>query len=153
MKNFRTLRERALQTLCFETIGVVLVTPLYMWSRGAEAHEGATLIIAISVAVMIWAPLYSLVFDMLEQRRCNRVASDRPHRLRVVHAVGYEVTCVAVTLPLAMVIGGLSLTQAAGLNIQLTLFYIVYAYVFFLVYDRLRPVGVQVRARQSVSTA
>ncbi|MEY1555230.1 PACE efflux transporter [Yoonia sp. R2331] len=136
----RTLRERILQTCAFEAIGIACVTPLFMAFYGGHASESLALMIAISLAVMIWAPLYGFIFDRIEGRRTGRVASDRPNAVRVLHAVLYELTAVSVTLPLAMAIGGLTFGQAIGLNIWLTLFYVAYAYGFFLIYDRLRPV-------------
>ena len=136
----RTTRERVLQTCLFEVGGIALVTPLYAWIYGASSHEGLMLLIAISIAVLIWAPVFGTVFDMLERHWTGRVASDRPHHIRVLHAVLYEATAVSVTLPLAMSIGGLNVREAAALNVQLTLFYIAYAYVFHLMYDTVRPV-------------
>ncbi len=137
----RTLRERIVQTCLFEAIGIACVTPLFMAFYGGHASESLAMMLAISVAVMIWAPFYGFVFDRVEARKTGRVASDRPAAVRVIHAVLYEVTSVGMTLPLAMAVGGLSFGQAVGLNIWLTLFYVVYAYGFFLIYDWFRPVA------------
>lgn len=106
----------------------------------ASSHEGLTLLIAISIAVLIWAPIYGKIFDTLEFVSTGRVASDRPHRVRVLHAFLYELTAVCMTLPLAMLIAGLTIWEAAALNVQLTLFYIAYAYFFHIAYDHARPV-------------
>ncbi len=142
MVSTRTLRERIFQTCAFEVIGIACVTPLFMAVYGGHASESLTLMVAISVAVMIWAPIFGFVFDRIEARKTQRVASERPARIRVLHAVLYELTSVSVTLPLAMAVGGLTFGQAVGMNIWLTLFYVGYAYAFFLAYDRLRPVQV-----------
>jgi len=138
----RSLQERVLQTICFEAIGIACVTPLYVAFFGGHSTEGLALFVAMSGVVMLWAPLFGMVFDWVEWQGTNRLASDRPHAIRLLHAVLYEVTSVAMTLPLAMSLGGLSFTQALGLNLVLTLFYIVYAYGFFWAYDRIRPVSV-----------
>lgn len=138
----RSLRERVLQTCVFEALGIACVTPLFMTFYGTRASETLVLMIAISVAVIIWAPLYGALFDRIEGRRTGRVASERGAMMRVLHAVLYEITSAGMTLPLVMVLGGLSFGQAIGQNLWLTLFYVIYAYVFFLVYDRLRPVKV-----------
>lgn len=138
----RSFRERVLQTCVFEVVGIACVTPLFMAFYGGHASESLWLMMAISLAVMLWAPLYGFLFDWIEGRRTNRLSSDRPAGARIVHAVLYEVTSVGMTLPLAMAVGGLSFGQAIGMNIWLTLFYVAYAYAFFLIYDRLRPVRV-----------
>ncbi len=136
----RSLRERVLQTCAFEAIGIAFVTPLFMAFYGGHASESLSLMLAISLAVMVWAPLYGWLFDRIEGRKTGRVASDRSTRGRVLHAFLYEITSAGMTLPLAMALGGLTFGQAIGLNLWLTLFYVAYAYVFFLTYDRLRPV-------------
>lgn len=136
----RTTRERVFQTCLFELGGIALVTPLYAWIYGASSHEGLLLLVAISLAVLIWAPIYGRMFDTIEQFHTGRLASDRPHHVRILHAILYEATAVCMTLPLAMSIAGLTIWEAAALNLQLTLFYVGYAYLFHIAYDRARPV-------------
>jgi uncharacterized membrane protein len=70
----------------------------------------------------------------------GRVASDRPQKWRVVHAVSHEATTVVVTLPILVWLGGHGWGEALLLDLGLTVLYAVYAYGFHLVYDRLRPV-------------
>ena len=84
----RNARERVLQTLLFEATGLLLVTPLVASVTGAQAGESLRLLAALSVAVMLWAAIYNSVFDRVEARLAGRVASARPHRLRMLHAVG-----------------------------------------------------------------
>ena len=136
----RTTRERVLQTCLFEVGGIAIVTPFFVLIYGTSSHEGLLLLVAISVAVLVWSPIYGKVFDTIEQKFSKRVASDRQHHVRLLHAILYEVTAVSMSLPLAMSIAGLSIWEASALNVQLTLFYIGYAYVFHLVYDTVRPV-------------
>ncbi|MGL4235284.1 chlorhexidine efflux transporter [Tabrizicola sp.] len=139
--SLRSPRERFIQTLAFETGGLLMIVPLYMLVTGSAASEGFLLMITLSAAVMIWSPLHNAVFDWADLRATGRLASDRSHRWRVVHAISHEVTVVAVTLPILIFLGGFALEQALAANIGMTAVYTVYAYVFHLVYDRLRPVG------------
>jgi uncharacterized membrane protein len=59
----------------------------------------------------------------------------------MVHAVSHEVSAVGVSLPILLTLGGHTLAGALMVNIGLTLLYTGYAFVFHLVYDRLRPVS------------
>lgn len=136
----RSARERALQTVCYEVGGILVAAPVYALLFGAGAAESIGLMLAVSVAVMVWAAFHNSVFDLLEWRLAGRTASDRPHRWRVVHALSQEATSVLVTTPVIMAVGGLGLWAALALDLGLTLFYAGYAYVFHLVYDRVRPV-------------
>lgn len=135
----RNLRERLIQTLAFEIGGLAIASPLYALIFGASAAESLLFLVVLSVAVMIWAPLHNTLFDWLDWRWNRRLASDRPHGLRIVHAITHEVTTMLVTLPVIMLWTGLGLWQALLLDLGLSAFYAAYAYLFHLAYDRLRP--------------
>jgi uncharacterized membrane protein len=131
--------ERICQALIFEAGGLLIAVPLYQAFFGRPAGDGLILLALLSLAVLIWTPLHNLAFDRIEHRLTGRSASDRPHALRVLHAVSHEVSPIVVTLPLILWVGQHSLSDALVVNLGLTLFYVGYAYVFYLTYDRLRP--------------
>jgi uncharacterized membrane protein len=137
----RSLRERALQTVCFEIGGLLIVSPVYAVIFKTPMAESAMLVFVLAVAVMLWSPLYNAVFDLVDLRLSGRVASDRPGGLRVVHALGHEASTLIVTLPLILLLTDLSLAAAIALDLGLSFFYAGYAYVFHILYDRLRPVA------------
>ena len=137
----RTARERFYQTLAYEAGGLIAAAPLYGLFFGREAGESFALIMTLSLVVMLWVPLHNTIFDWAEFTRTGRVASDRPQGLRIVHALCLEITAASVTLPIVMAMGGHTFWQALTIDIALTLFYAAYAYVFHIVYDRLRPVS------------
>ncbi len=136
----RSARERALQTLCFELGGLLIVTPVYAVIFNEDAFGSAVVVLTLAVAVMLWSPVYNTVFDLGDLRMTGRVASERPHWLRIVHAVGHEASTLIVTLPLILWMTDLGLVAALVLDLGLTAFYAGYAYVFHIIYDRLRPV-------------
>ena len=136
----RSARERLLQTLAYEVGGLAVATPLYALAFGAGAQDSAVLLLLLSVAVMLWSPIHNTLFDWVEWRCAGRLASDRPHRLRLIHALSHEATAVVVTLPILMGYGGLGLFEALVADLGLTLIYTLYAYAFHWTYDRLRPV-------------
>ncbi len=136
----RSVRERAIQTLAFEAGGLLLVAPLYALVCGAGAGASFTLITVLALVGMGWAALYNTAFDRVEHRLTGRVASDRPERWRVVHAVGHEATAVVVTWPVIVLLTGLSWWAALVADLGLALVYAAYAYGFHRLYDRMRPV-------------
>jgi uncharacterized membrane protein len=140
MPGLRSARERVIQTLWFEGVGLALVAPLYAWATGAAAGESFVLVAALSLAVMTWSALFNTGFDWIEWRLARRLASDRPQHWRIVHAVAHEATAVIVTCPLIVALTGLGWWQALWLDVALTVVYAAYAYVFHLTFDRLRPV-------------
>lgn len=136
----RSPRERAIQTIAYEVGGLCLSVPLFVLFGGGSAGEAFWLLLALSAAVLVWSPIHNTLFDWADLRLRGRLASDRPQAWRLVHAASHEATTVVVTLPILMGLGGLGLWAALLADLGLTLLYAGYAYVFHLIYDRLRPV-------------
>ena len=136
----RSARERVIQTLAYEAGGLCLSVPLFALVSGGTTGEALWLLLVLSIAVLIWSPIHNTAFDWVDLRWSGRLASDRPQRWRLVHAVSHEATTLVVTLPILMALGGLSFWAALLADLGLTALYAVYAYVFHLIYDRLRPV-------------
>jgi uncharacterized membrane protein len=147
----RSPRERVLQTAAFEIGGLMLVTPAFVAITGHSSGEGLLLLVVLSVTAVLWSPLHNTVFDWADWQLNRRLASDRPHRLRIVHAISHEASMVCVTLPIVMLLGGLDLGAAIAVEIGLTLAYTGWAYLFHLGYDRLRPM--QAAGRQQKPAA
>ena len=136
----RSFRERAIQTSSFELIGIAFVSPIYAQLTGTSMVHGFALITILSIAILVWSPIYNTLFDAMERRYTDRLACKRPHKFRFVHATMHEISAVLITCPLLILIGGHTLGGALALNLGLTLTYSVYTYLFHIAYDRLRPV-------------
>lgn len=136
----RSFRERAFQTLLYEAGGIAVAAPLYHLIFGAGAAQSVTLMIVLSVILLIWIPAFNWLFDLVEWRLTRRPASDRPHGLRALHAFGMEATSIVVTVPAIMLVGGHGFWEAVAVDIGLSVLYVIYAYIFHILYDRLRPV-------------
>jgi uncharacterized membrane protein/S-adenosylmethionine/arginine decarboxylase-like enzyme len=136
----RSVRERFIQTLCYETLGLAVVTPLYGLASGQTTADSLVLLLAVSITCMAWAAVHNTLFDLVESHLTGRVASDRPHGLRAVHALSHEVSSIIVTTPVIMLIGRFGFWHALLVDIGLTMAYTVYAYAFHMGFDALRPV-------------
>jgi uncharacterized membrane protein len=137
----RSGRERLIQTLWFEALGLAIVSPLFAFFADTSAGQSLIVLVALSIAVMGWAALYNTAFDRIEQRRTGRIASDRSRPWRVVHAVMLETSAVVVTWPLIVALTPLGWREALVAEIGLTLAYTLYGYVFHLGFDQLRPMA------------
>jgi uncharacterized membrane protein len=137
----RSRRERLLQTVSYETGGMLLATPAYAAIFGARLDASFVLLAAIVAVSLAWCPAYNTIFDWVELRRAGRVASDRPHRWRAVHAISFEASVVVAEVPVIMGLSGHGLAEALAFDIGLGAFYAGYSYVFYLGFDRLRPVA------------
>ena len=137
----RSVRERVVQTLWFEGLGLLVVSPLFAYCAGTSAGESLTTLVVLSIAVMTWSALYNTAFDLTETHCSGRLASDRPAALRILHTVGQEATATVVTWPLIVALTPLGWTDALAADLGLTLAYAVYGYIFHLGFDRVRPVA------------
>lgn len=137
----RSTKERALQTAAFEGIGIVAVSPIYAYVAQSAMIEGVALIMLLSAVILIWSPVFNTLFDRIEFALVSRPASERPHHIRIVHAITHEVSAVMLTCPILMWVGGHSLASALAFNLGLTIVYTAYTYAFHLAYDHLRPIG------------
>lgn len=136
----RNLRERVLQTLWFELLGLALVAPLFAYFSGATAGDSFTVLLVLAIVVTLWAGLYNSAFDLAELRLTGRVASERPHRWRLLHTLGLEASAIVLTWPLVVAVTKLGWQEALFAEIGLTLAYVAYGYAFHVAFDRLRPV-------------
>jgi uncharacterized membrane protein len=141
----RSPRERIIQSLAYETCGLCFSIPLYLAYNGAAAGGdpagAAGLMMALSMAALIWAPLHNILFDLADLRMTGRCACARPLGWRLAHALSLEASTLTLTVPLLVVLGGHGWGEALLLDLGLTLAYVCYAYLFHLTYDKLRPIG------------
>ncbi len=136
----RSPRERIIQTLAYEVCALCLAVPFYALIADRAAGAAIGVMVAMMSAEMLWAPLHDTVFDFTDLKLSGGLASDRPKRWRVVHALSREFTTMVVTLPVLMWMGGHSFWQGFWLDVGLTLLYAGYGFFFYLGFDRLRPV-------------
>lgn len=136
----RWLRERVIQTLWFECLGLAIVSLPFAHFSGATVGDSLMLLAALSLVLMLWAGLYNTVFDGIECRLAGRVASERSPRWRVLHALGLEASALMATWPMVVALTELTWRQAFVAEIGLTLAYAAYGYCFHLAFDRVRPV-------------
>lgn len=83
--------------------------------------------------------LYNSVFDVFDAR-AGRLSSDRSRLGRILHAVGFELTLLMVSLPLYVWWLDLAILAAVMMDLTVTIFIVGYTYVFTLAYDRAFPV-------------
>jgi uncharacterized membrane protein len=136
----RGLRERVIQTLAFEVLGLAIVSLPFAHLSGATAGHSLALLATLSIVITFWAALYNTAFDHIERRLTGRVASSRPPRWRVLHALALEGSALVVTWPLIVALTALSWREAFIAEVGLTLAYAAYGYCFHLAFDHFRPV-------------
>jgi uncharacterized membrane protein len=130
----KTFGDRVMHALLFETIALVICSPMLAWAMGRPLFDAGVLVLAVALVAMAWNMLYNALFDRVEAR----AKLSRTPLVRVFHAIGFEIGLIAAVVPLAAWWFAISYWDAFVLEIGLILFFLPYTYVFNLVYDRVR---------------
>ncbi|MBB6464400.1 PACE efflux transporter [Aminobacter carboxidus] len=134
----RTTLDRVRHAISFELIGLALVTPLGAWAFDMPMGDIGVVAIVSATIATIWNYLFNLGFDHLLVAIKGSVKKSL--KVRVAHAVLFEVGLLAVLMPFIAWYLGISLLQALLMDASFALFYMVYAFVFNWAYDRVYPV-------------
>ncbi len=142
----RTGRDRLRYTIAFEALLVAMLIPAGAVYFDKPLASVGVLGAILSLKAMAIGLLYNWVFDRIEARK-GRIASERPHLLRILHAVGFEAFLTLTSLPIYMLLLDITVFEALAADIVVTAFVVGYAYVFTLAYDRMFPLARPARAR------
>jgi uncharacterized membrane protein len=134
----RNRADRIRHTVGFELIGLVLLTGFGSLWLGFDMQHFGALAVVFSLMAMVWNYYYNRLFDLWLLRR--RGTSIKRQRDRVLHALVFEGGLLVTTLPMIAWWLEMSLWQALVMDLSMVLFYLVFAYLYNLAYDRVFPV-------------
>lgn len=134
----RTVADRIRHALCFEIIGLLLVTQLSGWLFKTPLVTFGILALILSVLATLWNYVYNLMFDHALLRLVKRV--EKTLFERVIHAFLFEIGMLIITLPLVVWWMDYGLVEAFNMSIALMVFYLVYVYIYNIIYDKIFPV-------------
>jgi len=126
--------ERVLHAAAFEMLATLICAPVLGWVMGMSFMRMGALTIAISLIAMTWNMAFNALFDHAQ----HRIGFARTPRVRVLHALLFEVGLAAVTVPLTAWWLGIGLWPAFLLDASLLLFFLPYSVAFNWAYDVLR---------------
>lgn len=144
--NIRTRKERIIQTISFEVVGLIIFSPLLAYAASEDAAYSFALVGAMALAAMIVTAAFNTAFDVLEFKRLGTLASNRSFAGRAIHAVLLEVAIALATVPIIKYWMDLEWIDALLVDVLLAAGYITYSYAFHLIYDRIRPVKISGRS-------
>ena len=136
----RSLKERVIQTVSFEVSELIITVPIFAYLTQTSESESLIVLVVIAIAAMLWTAIHNTLFDLAELKLSKRVASDRLNGMRIIHAVSHAVSFVVVSVPILVLLGGLTWQEALLADLGLTVLDAAYAFIFFRVYDFVRPI-------------
>tara|TARA_R110000868_G_scaffold229608_3_gene482697 strand:- start:5410 stop:5850 length:441 start_codon:yes stop_codon:yes gene_type:complete len=136
----RSTSERLFQAVIYELIAIAFLTPVYSWAFDMPFDNSLGTMAMISIGVIVWAAIYNTIFDRIMFARTGRLGHDKTTGLRVLHATLLEVTITLIAVPIIMIMSGVSIWIALVADIAFSVIFAIYTYIFYFIYDRLRPV-------------
>jgi uncharacterized membrane protein len=130
----KSITERIFQAVGFETLAVMICTPLLAWVMDKPMVEMGLVTMAIAALALIWNVIFNGLFDRL----LKRLDIVRNAWVRVVHALLFEGGLIVMGVPLIAWWLSVSLWQAFLLDIGVLLFFLPYTYVYHWGYDVVR---------------
>jgi len=145
----RSPADRLRHAICFELGGILLATPLGVMIFGLNLDASAVIIVGSATIAMLWTYLYNLGFDHAMQARLGTTEKTLP--LRILHAVLFELGLLVMLMPLIAWYLDISLWQALLMDLSFAAFYMVYAFIYNWLYDRIFPLPAWQGTRHSDS--
>ncbi len=135
----RSISDRLRHTISFEIIGLLIATPLGAFAFGLPLADVGVVGLGTSLVAALWNYVYNLGFDHALVRL--KGDTSRGVGLRVAHAVLFEGGLMVMLMPIIAWYLGIGLVEAFLMDVSFSLFYMGYAFVFNLAYDRVYPVA------------
>lgn len=143
----RSGRDRLRYTITFELLLMTMLIPAGMAFFDKSVMDIGLLGAILSSKAMVLNLIYNWGFDRIDARS-GRIASERSHKGRILHAIGFEASLTLTSLPIYMLWLKIGVVEALAADVVVTTFVVAYTYVFTLAYDKafpiVRPLAVEV---------
>ncbi|CAA2106710.1 hypothetical protein MBUL_03807 [Methylobacterium bullatum] len=133
----RSTRDRIRHAILFEVFGLALIIPLGALTFGLHASDMGVIGVGSALVAMMWNYVYNLGFDRAMQRLIGHTR--KTLLMRVAHAALFEAGLLAILMPPIAWYLGIGLVEAFFMDLAIAGFYVAYAFVFNLAYDRTFP--------------
>lgn len=139
--SMRSFPDRIRHTVMFEVIGLALVIPGGAMLFNLPATHMGVIGVGSATVATLWNFVYNLGFDHAMLRFAGHTRKSL--QLRVLHALLFEGGLLVLLLPPMAWYLGMGLWETFVMDLAIVVFYVVYAFLFNLAYDRVFPVPAQ----------
>ena len=134
VSNSRSVKERIFHACTFEFFAIVFTMLIGIFLLDKPMSSMGILSVLISVTAL----LLNIVFNWLFDRFFPFVNGDRPVKIRMLHAIGFEGTLVLFTVPMIAFFLKVSFVEAFMIEIGFLIFFLFYTYIYNWAYDKIR---------------
>lgn len=130
----RSGKERAFHAVMFEVIATLLTAPVAAWLMGHSITKMGILTIMFATIAASCNVVFNFLFDLAQRRMCFK----RTAKVRVLHAVLFEFSLIAVLVPVAAWWLSVSFLEAFILDLAFIIFFLPYTFIYNYTYDVIR---------------
>lgn len=141
--SMRSFPDRIRHTVMFEVIGLALVIPGGAMLFNLPATHMGVIGVGSATVATLWNFVFNLGFDHTMLRMIGHTRKSL--RLRVLHALLFEGGLLVLLLPPMAWYLGMGLWETFVMDLAIVVFYVAYAFLFNLAYDRVFPIPAQPR--------
>ncbi|OCH06379.1 PACE efflux transporter [Aliivibrio fischeri] len=134
----RSRFDRIRHAIMFELIGLILIVGV-LSQFGFEMGHVGIMGVVFSLVATGWNYVYNILFDKYMLRKTGSTVKSTLNR--VVHSLGFEGGLLILAIPAMAWFLNISILEAFILDIGLVVFYLFYAYVYNLAYDKAFPIN------------
>ena len=132
----RSITERVLHACLFEFFAIIFTMLIGVFLLNKPVSSMGIVSVLISITALLLNILFNWIFDKL----FPFVNGDRPIKVRILHALGFEATLVLFTVPMLAYILKESLLEALIIEAGLLVFFLFYTYLYNWGYDQIRKI-------------
>lgn len=134
LSNTRSVKERIFHACTFEFFAIVFTMLIGIFLLNKPVSSMGVLSVLISVTAL----LLNIVFNWLFDKFFPFVNGDRPVKIRMLHAIGFEGTLVLFTVPMIAFFLKVSFVEAFMIELGFLIFFLFYTYIYNWCYDKVR---------------
>jgi len=126
------LKRRIIYVSTYEVIGLSISSLGLALLSGAQLSHTGPLAFLITTVAVSWNLIYNVIFETWEKRQTSY---KRTIKIRIIHAVGFQLTLVIFIIPLIALWMNISLLEAFILDVALIVIIPIYTFIFNWFFD------------------
>lgn len=136
MISFAPRSRKLVYVISFEALAIILSTFLLAVLNNGESANSLPVALMVSTIALIWNYIFNSCFELIELKLSIK---KRSVKIRLIHAICFELGLFLFTIPLYMWWYDVSFIKAVSMEVTILIFFLIYTFIFTLIFDLLFP--------------
>ena len=128
------VKRKIVYVTLFEIVAIIVTTFGLTHISGRDVSQSGLVATVVSILAIVWNLGYNTGFEHFEAKFSS---GGRSFACRALHAVGFEIGLAVMVVPVLAIMLKIGLWAALLTNIGIMIFFMFYAFVFSLAFDRI----------------